>query len=125
MTENQLPQIVASLREAKQAEEAAKLHRLAIEEQLLAMFDKPPTGEGTIKKDDFTITYKVTRTVDTDALQDAWNSLGSNAQKAFKWAASVDLKHYRAIQELDAPAFSQLASFVTTKPAKAAISLKD
>lgn len=118
-------QLIEQLREAKKTEETAKLNRLAIEEQILEAFEKPKSGEGTIKQDTFTITYKLTRTVDTDALQDAWGSLGANAQKAFKWAASVDLKNYRAIQDLDAPAFEQLAKFVTTKPAKAAITLKD
>ncbi len=63
--------------------------------------------------------------MDTDALQNAWGSLSANSQKAFNWKASLDLKHFRAIQELDPESFGQLAAYVTSKPAKPTITLKD
>lgn len=120
-----LPLLVAELRAAKTAEKLAADHRLNIEIQIVAMFPAPADGEGTVKQDDVTITFKTNRTVDTGALQSAWDSLNANGQKAFTWKAGLDLKQYRAIQELDPESFGQLAAFVTSKPAKPAITLKD
>lgn len=117
--------MVQALRQAKDAEAAATAHRQEIERQIVAQFPVPLGGEGTHKDEEFSITYKVTRKVDTDGLQAAWAGLNANAQKAFKWAATVDLKQYRAIADLDPASYSQLAAFVTTTPAKPAITLKD
>lgn len=120
-----LPLLVAELRAAKTAENLAAAHRLAIEAQIIALIPAPADGEGTVKQDDLTITFKTNRTVDTGALQSAWDGLNANGQKAFTWKAGLDLKQYRAIQDLDPTAFGQLAAFVTSKPAKPAITLKD
>ena len=119
-----LPLLVAELRAAKRAEDIAKNHRTDIESQIVAMFPTPH-GEATVKEAEFSISYKTTRTVDTDGLQTAWNALSANSQKAFTWKATLDLKQFRAIQELDPESFGQLAAYVTSKPAKPAITLKD
>lgn len=117
--------LVAALRNARKAEEAAKAERNAIEAQLVSLFTAPSGGEGTIKDDGFSITWKATRKVDSDALFAAWNSLTPNGQQAFRFKAEVALSHFRAVQELDESTFSQIAQFVTTTPAKPAITLKD
>ena len=119
-----LPLLVAELRAAKHAEKLAGDHRLSIEAQIVALIPAP-TGEATVKEAEFSIAYKTTRTVDTEGLQTAWTSLSANSQKAFTWKATLDLKQFRAIQELDPQAFGQLAAYVTSKPAKPAITLKD
>lgn len=119
-----LPLLVAELRAAKLAEDVAKNHRADIESQIVALFPKQD-GEATVKESEFSIAYKTTRTVDTEGLQTAWMSLSTNSQKAFTWKATLDLKQFRAIKELDPTAFGQLAAFVTSKPAKPAITLKD
>ena len=120
-----LPLLVAELRAATAAEQLAAPHRPAIESQIIALIPAPADGEGTVKQDDLTVTFKTNRTVDTCALQASWDSLSANSQKAFTWKAALDLKQYRAIQDLDLTAFGHLAAFVTTKPAKPAITLKD
>lgn len=112
-----------ALIQAKLAEEHAKAARLEIEESILAHF--PTQLEGTVTNEGIAVNFKLTRTVDTAALQEAWASLGTNAQKAFKWKADVDLKHFRAIQELDPASYKTLIDFVTTKPAKPSIIVKD
>lgn len=119
-----LPLLVAELRAAKLAEDVAKNHRADIESQIVALFPKQD-GEATVKDAEFSIAYKTTRTVDTEGLQTAWMSLSTNSQKAFTWKATLDLKQFRAIKELDPTAYGQLAAFVTSKPAKPAITLKD
>lgn len=116
--------LVQALRQAKATEAQAIEHRRAIEEQIVARYPVPAGGEGTVKDEEFSIAFKVTRNVDTEALQNAWATLGTNSQKAFKWKADIDLKNYRAIKELDEPAFNQLSQFITTKPAKPALTLK-
>lgn len=117
--------LVAALRHAKADESAANLRRLELESQIIARFPVPHGGEGTVKDEEFSIAFKVTRTVDTEALQSAWPTLSDNSQKAFAWKAVLDTKKYRAVQEMDAKAFAQLANFVTTKPAKTSVTLKD
>jgi len=119
-----IPALVEAIRAAKQNEDMAVETRRALEAQLFSHFTAPADGEGTVKQDDFSITYKVTRKVDTDALQAAWSDLSLNAQKSFRWKADIDLKTFRAIQDLDQPTFMKLSKFVTTTPAKPTLTLK-
>jgi hypothetical protein len=122
---NRLPVLLAALKAAKVAENEAKEIRTGLETAILDLCPPVEAGEGIAKLEGFSITYKMTRAVDTEALQDAWGSLPANAQKAFKWKAEIDLKNYRAIQEMDQTAFTTLAKFVTSKPAKPTITIKD
>lgn len=117
--------LATALREAKLAEESAKNARIAIEEQILTYF---PTDkeEGSITDADngITCTFKLTRKVDTAALQAAWGSLHQNVQRAFKWSADVDTKQLRALADLDAENAYAAQTFITTTPAKTAVTLK-
>jgi hypothetical protein len=120
-----LTELVAALRAAKSAETAAKNDRLRIEGLITDQFAKPESNEGTHNDEEFKINWKLTRTVDTQAVQNAWEHLGSNSQKAFRWKAEVDLAQLRALQSLDPEAYKQVAEYITTKPAKPSIELKD
>jgi hypothetical protein len=113
------------LRKAKATEEAARKERVAIEELIVGRFAPPAGAEGTAKEGGLTVTWKVTRKVDTDALQAAWSSIGANAQKAIKWKADVDLRSLRALQDMDVDGYGQIANFITTTPAKPAVTLKE
>lgn len=115
--------LIAALRNAKEVEAQANLHRLAIEKQIVARYPQKAGYEGTVKEPDFSLTFKVTRSIDTEGLQAAWSSLSENAQKAFTWKAGLDTKKYRAIADLDPKGFAQVANFVTTKEAKPTILL--
>jgi hypothetical protein len=120
-----LSELVAALRAAKSAETAAKNDRLRIEGLITDQFAKPESNEGTHNDEEFKINWKLTRTVDTQAVQNAWEHLGPNSQKAFRWKAEVDLAQLRALQSLDPEAYKQVAEYITTKPAKPSIELKD
>jgi hypothetical protein len=120
-----LIELVAALRAAKSAETAAKNERLRIEGLITDQFAKPESNEGTHNDEEFKINWKLTRTVDTQAVQNAWEHLGLNSQKAFRWKAEVDLAQLRALQSLDPEAYKQVAEYITTKPAKPSIELKD
>ena len=71
-----------------------------------------------------TVTFKVTRKVDTEALQASWDKLSKNAQAAFRWSADVNTSTFKAIQDLDEVTFSTVAAYVTTTPAKPSIAIK-
>jgi hypothetical protein len=120
-----ITELTAALKAAKAAEEKAKADRLDIEAKMVALFAKPATGEGTHNDEDFSITWKLNRTVDTDKLSAAYESLPANAQRAFRWKAEVELKNLRALAELDPVSYSAVAEFITSKPAKPSIELKD
>ena len=119
-----ITELTAALKVAKAAEDAAKQDRLAIEAKMVALFAKPASGEGTHNDDEFSI-WKLNRTVDTDKLSAAFDQLPVNAQRAFRWKADVELKNLRALSELDPVAYSAAAQFITSKPAKPSITLKD
>lgn len=91
----------------------------------MSLFPTPPSGEGTLKQDDFTITFKVTRKVDSDALFGMFPTLSDTAKKAFRFKAEVSTTQYRALSEFDADTFNKVAAFVTTTPAKPTVTLKD
>ena len=120
-----ISELTAALRAAKAAEEKAKTERLDIEDKILALFSKPVSGEGTHNDEDFSIVWKLNRTVDTDKLSAAYESLPANAQRAFRWKAEVELKNLRALADLDPVSYAATAEFITSKPAKTSITLKD
>ena len=120
-----ITELTAALKVAKAVEDAAKQDRLAIEAKMVALFAKPASGEGTHNDEEFSITWKLNRTVDTDKLSAAFDQLSVNAQRAFRWKAEVELKNLRALSELDPVAYSAAAQFITSKPAKPSITLKD
>ena len=120
-----ITELTAALKVAKAVEDAAKQDRLAIEAKMVALFAKPVSGEGTHNDEEFSITWKLNRTVDTDKLSAAYDQLPVNAQRAFRWKANVELKNLRALSELDPVAYSAAAQFITSKPAKPSITLKD
>ena len=120
-----LIELVAALRAAKTAENEAKAERLRIEGLITEQFDKPTSNEGTHNDEDFKIVWKLTRSVDTAAMQTAWDAISKNAKLAFRWKAEVDLAHLRALQDLDQAAYAEAAEYITSKPAKPSIELKD
>jgi hypothetical protein len=122
---NNLQYLLDGLKTAKAAELTAKTERLRLEELIEKQFIKPADGEGTHNDEGFKIVWKLNRTVDTQAVQNAWEHLGPNSQKAFRWKAEVDLAQLRALQSLDPEAYKQVAEYITTKPAKPSIELKD
>lgn len=121
----QLAQMIAALRAAKDNETVAKNERLRLEGLIEAQFAKPANGEGTHNDEEFKITWKINRTVDTAKVQVSWDSMNTNAQKAFRWKAEVDLTQLRALADLDPGAYAQAAAYITSKPAKPTIELKD
>jgi hypothetical protein len=120
-----ISELAAQLRMAKQAETEAKAERLRIEGLITEQFAKPESNEGTHNDEEFTITWKLNRTVNTDQLATDYDDLPTNSQKAFRWKAEVNLAYLRSLSEIDPAAYNKAAVFITSKPAKPSIELKD
>ncbi len=118
-----LSELVAAWRAAKAAEAAAQAERLRIEEAIVNMV--PRKDEGTVTVENVSVNFKVTRSVDTEALRQAWSALPASAQSLFRWKAEIDTKAMRAAQEFAPDAYKAAAQFITAKPAKPSITIKE
>lgn len=123
-----LQQLAAAWRQAKADEHAANARRVEIEHQICAAMPAQ-TAEDTVKAafDDCVVrvTYKVSRSVDTEGLTAVWQALPDAAQKAFRWKAELNLKQLRALQELLPDEYRRVAAFIEAKPAKPAVTIEE
>jgi len=82
----------------KHAEKELQKRRRAIEDELLAHVATVPEGtvhiNGSLK-----VQFKLTRRVDSDALDKIWDELPDNIQAAFEWEAKPILKELRKVQD--------------------------
>ena len=82
----------------KHAEKELQKRRRAIEDELLAHVATVPEGtvhiNGSLK-----VQFKLTRKVDSDALDKIWDELPDNIQAAFEWNATPVLKELRKVQD--------------------------
>jgi hypothetical protein len=109
---------------AKHAEKVANEERLAVEQAILALMPEQTEGTVSDKETGISVQFKVTRTVDTEAVQRDWTALPRNVQDAFKWKADIDTKRFKAIQNLSPSDFTVLARYVTSKASKPSISVR-
>lgn len=127
MSTAELSALAAAWQSAKADEEQARARRLEIENQLIAAY--PVTGiEGTTHADvagfKVTITQRLNRTVNSEALQAGWILLPHVVREAFRWSADLDLRQYRALESANPDAFRLAADFVVAKPAKATVKVE-
>ena len=70
--------------------------RREVEDELLTYAEAVP--EGTVHLNDrIKIQFKLTRKVDSDALDKIWDKLPDNIQAAFEWEAKPVLKELRKV----------------------------
>ena len=124
MKQATLQELRCAWQAAKALEAKAAQERRAIEDAILAMLPSKAEGTVTDKDSGISVAFKVNRKVDSDALQLAWPSLNTNAQRAFRWKAEIDARQLKALQELDAQTYASIATLITATPAKPAISIK-
>lgn len=122
-----LTQLAAAWQAAKADEKAANARRLEIEEQIVEALPLAVEGTQTVDAGQYRVkvTHKLTRTVDTKALQLHWNSLSAFAQDVFTWKADLSLPALRRLQENHPDLYPSVAVYVTSKPAKAAVSVEE
>lgn len=125
-TEVTLDLLAAQYAEAKQVEEEAIASRRAIGKLIEDALPGPDEGSVNARLPAFkvSVTRKVTRKVDSDALGKAWEFISENVQNTFKWEASINTKHLRALQELSAADLELANKYYTTKPASSTITVE-
>jgi len=118
--------LVAARIAAKREEDAAVAKRRELDEQIsLQLSTGKAEGTESMKLPDIgakvTVTYKVTRKVDTEALQERWEYLSEEQRAAFKWSADVSVTALRKFEGNDLVAVSK---FFESKPASPTIKIE-
>ncbi len=123
---NQLSSLIADWLTAKEAERAANLRRVEIERQMTQLL--PIEGaEGSVRAEAagyaVRVSYKVTRSVDSEALTSLWQGLDARAKRAFSWKATVKAKELHALQDMAPDIYRTIAGVIETSPAKPSVSI--
>lgn len=118
--------LVAARIAAKREEDAAVAKRRELDEQIsLQLSTGKAEGTESMKFPDIgakvTVTYKVTRKVDTEALQERWEYLSEEQRAAFKWSADISISALRKFEGNDLVAVSK---FFESKPASPTIKIE-
>jgi hypothetical protein len=120
-----LDALIAARIAAKRAEDQAVQARRDIDAQLASLLKDPQKPEGSVsqKVDGYklTVTYKVDRKVDTEALTKSWPALTKEQQEAFKWKADLSVSALRKLPDADR---ARLAAFITSKEASPSITIE-
>ena len=113
--------------EFKAIEDDAKASRIEAEAILVSMLENKI--EGTVHEEDgnvkVTVSFKITRSVDGAAVQEAWNDLPEIVKDAFIWKPDLVLKQARALESANPAAYAVLAKYITAKPAKPSIKIEE
>ena len=81
----------------KREEKTMQARRREVEDELLMHIANPK--EGTVHLNDrIKIQFKLTRKIDSDALDAIWDKLPDNIQAAFEWTAVPVLKELRKVE---------------------------
>ena len=121
-----LSTLVAARIAAKREEDAAIKARREVDAQIAELLKDANKLEGSISQKlpegyKVTVTYKLDRKVDTDALKAGWEKLPFDVQAAFKWKADLSISEYR---KLDEKVQRSAAQFFTTKEASPSITIE-
>ena len=122
-----LEQLASAWQAAKADERAANARRLEIEEQIVEALPLADEGTQTVEAGPYKVkvTTKISRSVDTKALQAHWNSLSAFAQDVFTWKADLSLSALRRLQENHPSLYPSIATYITSKPAKPAVVVEE
>jgi hypothetical protein len=122
-----LDTLAAAWIQAKASEERARQQRIDIEQSIASLL--PAKDEGTVSQTAgalaVSITYKLTRKVDADALKAAWQTLPPTVQAAFTWKPDLSLSQLRALEKAAPLDYAKALHFITTTPAKPSVSIKE
>ena len=102
---------------AKKAEDDAVSERRKIDKQIADLLLDPSKPEGTVSQSPegfkVSVTYGVTRKLDTKALQSDWNTLPKAVQDSINWKADLSTTKFR---DLDKDAVLVLSTYMESKP---------
>ena len=81
----------------KREEKTMQARRRAVEDELLTHIANPKEGTVHVNQS-IKVQFKLTRKVDSDALDAIWDKLPDNIQAAFEWEAKPALKELRKVE---------------------------
>lgn len=120
-----LTELIAARVAAKRDEDAAAAKRKKLDASIAALLKDANKPEGTITQKagewKVSVTYKVSRKVDTAKLQDDWAKLPINVQAAFNWSADVSVSELRKLEDKSALIASK---YFDSKEASPSIEIK-
>ena len=121
-----ITELVAARVAAKKAEDAAIQARRDLDEQIsLALSSGKTEGTESRKIDELglkvSVTYGVTRKVDSEALSKAWAKLSDDEQAAFKWDAKVSVS---TLRKLEGKSLTTVSKFIEYKPASPSVKVE-
>jgi len=121
-----LDTLAAAWVQAKATEDRARQQRTDIEASIVRLL--PGKEEGTASADiagmKISVSWKLNRKADADALKDDWATLSPGVQSAFTWKPEVSLTHLRALEKVSAIDYAEALHFITTIPAKPSVKVE-
>ncbi|WP_066018131.1 DUF7173 family protein [Endozoicomonas atrinae] len=121
---SRLDKLAYELERAKIAEQNARDHRLAIEQQLSEVVGVKDEGSHTLKGDYYKVTTSAgyTRTLDEKKWGEIKDSLpASLANNLVRTKVELNIKQLKSLQSLDPAQYNIVAEAVTTKPKKVSV----
>lgn len=120
-----ISELIAARIEAKRKEDAAVQARRDLDE-MISMQLSTGKAEGTESQKfpelgvKCTVTYKVTRKVDSEALRTSWDKLSQDEQAVFKWSADVSVS---ALRKFEGDKLVAVSKFFESKPAAPSVKI--
>lgn len=126
ITNPTLAELAESIIHLKNIEASAREERIRIEQLIIDKVGAKEEGTTTAEDGNFKVKTvgKLTRSVDTEAIQTDWDNLPEEVKKCFKWKADVDTKNLRSLESMRADLVPLVTAYMTTKPAKPSVSVE-
>ena len=123
---NTLAELAESIIHLKNIEASAREERIRIEQMIIDKVGAKEEGTTTAEDGHFKVKTvgKLTRSVDTQAIQADWDNLDPAIQKCIKWKADLDTKNLRSLEAMRDDLVPVIAKYMTTKPAKPSVTVE-
>lgn len=121
---SRLDKLAYELELAKKAEQQAKDHRLAMEQQLSEFVGIKDEGSYTVKGDYYKVTTSAgfSRTLDVEKWEQVKGRVSPTiAAKIVRAKLEIDARQLKSLQGLDPVSYNIVAEAITTKPKKVAV----
>ena len=121
-----IPELVAARIEAKRKEDEAIAARRELDEMIsLQLSTGKAEGTESLKLPEMgvkvTVTYGITRKVDSDKLKAEWEYLSADLQGAFKWKADLSVS---ALRKIEGDNLVTVSKYFESKPAAPSVKVE-
>lgn len=126
VTNPTLAEIAESIIHLKNIEASAREERIRMEQLIIEKVGAKEEGTTTAEDGNFKVKTvgKLTRSIDTNAVQADWDNLDPAIQKCIKWKADLDTKNLRSLESMRDDLVPVIAKYMTTKPAKPSVTVE-